>query len=81
MSDSQRYPFDLNFINNIRYCRLSGVYYRFEEDLRYRENRRLVNDLISGVCNTFVSLVYNRFEEDLRYRVNKRLVNDLIRGV
>ena len=44
-------------------------------------NRRLVNDLISGVCNTFVSLVYNRFEEDLRYRVNKRLVNDLILGV
>jgi len=40
------------------------VYYRFVEDLRYRENRRLVKDLIPGV--------YYRFIEDLRYRENRR---------
>ena len=44
------------------------MYNRIVGDLRYRENRRLVNDLIS---------VSNRFKEYLRYRENRRLVNDL----
>ena len=37
--------------------------------MKYRENRRLVNDLIPSV---------NRFVDDLKYRENRRLVNNLI---
>ena len=47
--------------------------YYIVEELRYRENRRLVNDLIPSV--------WYRFEEDLRYRENMRSVNDLIPDV
>ena len=46
------------------------MYYRFIEDLIYREKRRLVNDLITCMCYRFI--------EDLIYREKRRLVNDLI---